>query len=226
MTDRPIIFSAPMVRALLAGRKTQTRRIIKPQPIAPERWAGTWVDAGRERHAGCMDGERAIVRFEVGDRLWLREAWAAWMCAPCLPAGMGGELDQSEVLYKATDNGWRAMIADRDQLKALAAKREDGKTGNWVTRSPIHMPRWASRLTLTVTNVRVQRLCEISREDVIAEGITHRDGYPIEDCWWGWHEPFAQLWDKLHGDGAWSANPLVAALTFTVQHANIDQVAA
>ena len=79
------------------------------------------------------------------------------------------------------------------------------------------MPREFSRLTLTVTDVRVQPLQGISREDVIAEGITD-----LEDVVAGWHEPYARLWNSMHGAGAWDMNPWVAAISFTVHHANID----
>ena len=79
------------------------------------------------------------------------------------------------------------------------------------------MPREFSRLTLTVTDVRVQRLQDISREDVIAEGIAD-----LDDVVAGWHEPYARLWNTLHGADAWDANPWVAAISFTVHHANIN----
>lgn len=183
MTDRPIIFSAPMVRALLDGRKTQTRRIYRVPP-------GSYVEQGRiwAMTDGCPHGDAALP-YAPGDRLWVREAFT--------------EVPMIGPRYYATND-----------IPASFKKV-----------SPIHMPRWASRLTLTVTEVRVQRLQEISEEDARSEGfgslittvdklgpsITARDG-------------FREIWHTLHGPGAWDANPWVAALTFTVHRQNIDQM--
>lgn len=218
MADRPIIFSAPMVRALLDGRKTQTRRVLKPQP--PERPAPNCHPSYKQKHpAPYLDaycGERATAAnprgmsrdwhwwqvddrpgpvacrapYAPGDRLWVREAWAS--------DGMVG------VRYYATDD-----------VHELRRKR-----------SPIHMPRWASRLTLLVTDVRVQRLQEISEADAKAEGV---GGV----CWEDWRDyggpssyrlPFRSLWNSIHGHDAWDDNPGVCALTFTVHRCNIDQM--
>lgn len=204
--DRPIIFSAPMVRALIEGRKTQTRRIIRPQPREPIFIAGSWLDEAR--------GERKITPYAIGDRLWVREAY-----------------------YRTDDGEYEHVIfaADSDEVAehldgiARLKTSHPSAVATWEKhekrRPSIHMPRWASRLTLLVTDVRVQRLQEISKGDVIAEGITNREGAPIADCVAGWHEPFAQLWDKLHGDGAWGENPWIVALTFSVHKANIDALA-
>lgn len=199
MTDRPIIFSAPMVRALLEGRKTQTRRVIKPQPH--EHPSGRWM---------------AEIRFTKGDRLWVREAFIT-----------GFDLDEDDrptgdrkVWYRATDGGLRWYDPDADHFLDVAP---------W--RPSIHMPRWASRLTLTVTDVRVQRLQDISRGDAMADGCPFAnmaDG-PDPRKW------FADLWKDLHqpiirrapgsskaNPAAWDANPWVCALTFTVEQRNID----
>ena len=203
MADRPIIFSAPMVRALLAGRKTQTRRVLKLQPIP-----FTIDEAGTPCDVGLLHVEgdalprvtlgRVItmqeVRFAVVDRLWVRENW--WSDS-------------------ATGGHEHGYLADGELYAGNASVKR---------RSSMMMPRRLSRLTLTVTNVRVQRLQNISREDVIAEGITKRDGCPIEDVWAGWHEPYAKLWDDLHGEGAWTANPWVAAISFTVHRGNINAI--
>lgn len=196
MTDRPILFSAPMVRALLHGTKTQTRRVVK---------------APRSSH---IDGR--VFTAAVGDRLWVREA-----CVTMAAADGGPD---RRVAYAA------------DGEPAFGAK---GQYGHWIltSRVSIHMPRWASRLTLTVTDVRVQRLQGISEEDAIAEGILRGD--PLPDIpssagviWSGgvgdlgsefaWTrspiEAYRDLWDSINaarGFG-WAANPYVVALTFTV----------
>lgn len=222
MTDRPIIFSAPMVRALLDGRKTQTRRVLKPQPEFrggagdwndPEEWG--WED---EDGAHLSVLEIAPNRFACGDRLWVRERFAV--------SGIGWGKKPSEacggkVHYSADpDHGWQDYW------------------GSW--RPSIHMPRWASRITLTVTDVRVQRLQAISEADAVAEGIErYKPEYPSlwrrgalkgdqnnVQCTAFPKLAFRSLWEDLHGPEAWERNPWVCALTFTVQRGNIDQVAA
>ena len=203
MADKPIIFSAPMVRALIEGRKTQTRRVLKPQPEL--------IDEDRVRcveYKGQVYSGNTRVPYAPGDRLWVKEA-VTWVSAW----------------------GWRYR-ADNDDL---SEKRQQGEVGRW--RSPIFMPRWASRLTLTVTDVRVQRVQDISEEDAVAEGIEpyagidpdcggYRDySSPSGGYWLHPRVSFGTLWNTLHGptpNAAWHANPWVAAYTFTVQRGNID----
>ena len=217
MTDRPIIFSAPMVRALLDGRKTQTRRALKPQPEYIEssgRWKWSLPPKTRRNVTGgsVVTGSREFWEYApngsfpyaVGDLHRAREHCATW----------GGH----EAIYRADDAVEYGLAVS------------DGKFGaKWKARPSIHMPRWASRLTLTVTDVRVQRLQDISEADAIAEGVIHDSfggwrghegtiGYPT--AIWAYHH----LWNSLHGPGAWDANPWVVALTFTVQRGNIDKI--
>ncbi len=184
MTDRPILFSAPMVRALLDGRKTQTRRILKPQPLMG--------------YAPDVTASKGI-RFAKGDRLWVRETWSAehlWAGTkprdiPCGPFWFWPDGDPSD--------------------------------GDWTKPKPgIHMPRWASRLTLTVTDVRVERLQEISEGDAIAEGSREPSLVPIIGACWSERDAYAKLWEYINGPGSWGANPWVVALTFTVEQRNID----
>jgi hypothetical protein len=177
--ERPIIFSGPMVRALLEGRKTQTRRVVKGMAL-------DWLDdAGFTPEFVANPANRLCPYGVPGDRLWVRETWATWMHAPCLPGGMGGALsrDPDDWLYKATEPEWAAMLADRATLRAYNVSREDGSTGNYVVRPSIHMPRWASRLTLEITEVRVERLQDISEADAIAEGL-YRSKPDEEDREW------------------------------------------
>lgn len=195
MTDRPILFSAPMVRALLEGRKTQTRRILPPaaQSRYRETPAGVDVDCGFMgwqpaetvlSEARWVSAKGALPPYAPGDRLWVREAFSY---ADHLP---------ETVWYWA-----------------------DGKVAAFDCCRPkpsIHMPRWASRLTLVVTDVRVQRLQDISRDDCIAEGAPPPDGaYSMRDS-------FRMLWEGINGAGSWDANPWVAAISFVVHRANID----
>ncbi|MGM0584254.1 MAG: hypothetical protein ACQEUZ_06355, partial [Pseudomonadota bacterium] len=159
MTDKPIIFSGPMVRALLEGRKSMTRRVLKPQPVARDvRFLG-YLPRRRIGFALCHDGganETLYARLPCaeGDCLWVREAHAfGWPVVP-------GE-----------------TTPHAEGPDHVVTYRADGHTpfggGHW--RSPIHMPRWASRLTLTVTDVRVQRVQWISAEDTAAEGASASD---------------------------------------------------
>lgn len=203
MADRPILFSGPMVRALLDGRKTQTRRVMKPQP---EPFDAMFSDAGRWWTGDAVTGEvHQVLRvpYATGDRLWVREAWADIANDPHC------DLHQSGIqhAYRSTDDD-EFTIPPR-----------------W--RTSIHMPRAVSRLTLIVTDVRVQRLHDISEADAVAEGV---DAVTMSDvprqASLSRRSDFAALWYIIHGPGAWDANPWVCALTFTVAHGNIDQLPA
>lgn len=201
MTDRPIIFSAPMIRALLDGRKTQTRRVLNPQPSGD----GLYYDISAAKRA---------LKVCKGDWLWVREA-----CA------IVGNVDPGFVLYRA--NGYEAECERHGFDKPLPRESDV----RW--RPSIHMPRWASRITLIVTDTRVQRLQEISEEDAIAEGIYWTEQFEgwtsgagvDESCDYHGAKPalsYAKLWDRINGPGAWEANPWVAAYSFTVHKRNID----
>jgi hypothetical protein len=230
MTDRPIIFSAPMIRALLNGRKTQTRRILKavvrPAPamdaVNPKntiRHPAPYLDAycsDRKTAANSRgmstnwcwwtrDDRQCLPTFRVGyapgDRLWVRENWQT---------------------YSTLDN---------DAPSALTGLRvwysaDDGNKPQSKVRPSIHMPRWASRLTLTVTGVKVQRLNDISREDAIAEGIVEDDG-DIPNIWYcpGGSKVGVKRLGATPQEAFrhfWEANPWIVAITFNVRQSNID----
>jgi len=221
MTDRPILFSAPMVRALLDGRKTQTRRIIKPQPDLEVSCAAVfsdgmfaWMSGDPKDLESWMFHGDFKTPIQNGDRLWVRESWKA--------TGLTAFNKPSETRVC----GRFAYMADAEQLQRDVMIP-------W--RPSIHMPRWASRLTLIVTDVRVERLQDISEADAIAEGCfkdkasgrvfaneaaMHLGG----DEWNNARDWYADLWETINGAGAWDANPWVAAYTFTVHHRNIDEV--
>lgn len=205
MVDRPIIFSGPMIRGLLAGRKTQTRRVARSSApyAAPAR------------------------QFEVGDRLWVRETVACGACAPSRPSYWAPSFWRREQGTPRNPSGlWYA--ADGLEPEKMITER-----GKWVPS--IHMPRWASRLTLIIESVRVERLLDIGEEDSKAEGVqfepsiapdAHRYFVELGDgeCATGWtaREAFSDLWHVIHGPGSWAANPWVRAIGFRVIHANID----
>lgn len=166
MKERPILFSAPMVRAILEGRKTQTRRIAKEFDPTPGKMDG--ILSRHPHQQGCRYGK-------PGDRLWVRETWG-W-----------DDEDPSAVnpRYRATHSS-----ADR-----------------WIPS--IHMPRWASRITLKVESVRLERLQDISQKDAYSEGVTINDPDGCDPVM-----SFAELWESINGPGSWEANPWVWVVQF------------
>lgn len=194
MTERPILFSAPMVRALLAGTKTQTRREVKPQTaILTDEMARAF---GVQPPLG---ENSAVVRCPygaVGDRLWVKETW---FTAENLDGIKPTDLSSDVRINYAADLAEDDIILGR-------------------LRPSIFMRRWMSRITLELTAVRVERLNEISEADAIAEGVASEDHIrkpgdpylplvsPVEH--------YAKLWESLNGAGSWAANPWVWVLTF------------
>jgi len=224
MTDRPILFSGPMIRALLEGRKTQTRRVFK----------GIEADGNGtfhvfNRHGGLIGVSEADVPIEApdympyagGDRLWVREAHSLLPRTAYRGSVGTGTIEQVE--------------HPTDGYTAAVFREGFDRSGRPRWRPGIHMPRWASRLTLIVTDVRVERVKEISTSDCFAEGIqrpacltdpnvpmlgsdkTLRDNTV---------RGFRDLWDSLNANRGfgWEANPWVVALTFNVIKQNIDQI--
>lgn len=218
MSIKPILFSGPMVRALLAGTKTQTRRTLKPQPelqgngLYHVRGGGGGVVNVAEGDIGATAVD--YLRIALGDRLWVRETWTLHDRAA----------DVGIVAYAATftSHGWTETTEQVPRGLTLSTRTQPVQRG-W--RPSIHMPRWASRLTLTVTDVRVERLQDISEADAKAEGceattcanvLAPNDGFP------SFRSAYAILWDSINGPGSWEANPWVAAYTFTVHRGNVD----
>ena len=216
MREMPILFSAPMVRALLSGEKTQTRRAmkLKPHQQIEERDDGTpwpWMHDG-ERDA---DAWLSCPYGQPGDRLWVRETFqyrgasydgegledSEWF--RCY--GKGGAPDNWDPMYPA---GWKPSRHMSVRAMTEPADQEDGVT-SWITKKipSIHMPRWASRITLEVTSVRVERLQDISEADAAAEGV-HTD----PDC--PAYDAYQALWEQINGKGSWDANPWVWVIDF------------
>ncbi|MFA7667771.1 MAG: hypothetical protein WCX93_00295 [Burkholderiaceae bacterium] len=217
MRERPILFSGPMVRSILAGHKTQTRRVIKPQPRGHIAWKNDrqWIVSGTgeigDTGLHCPYGE-------AGGRLWVRESFQF--------AASLDHLSPGAVADKCLDAGYSTPWAPT-QYEA------DGqRTGSWrgfdtppvVTepgklRPSIHMPRWASRITLEITGVRVERLRDISDDDVIAEGVDNliaAEAVGKSPLKMGLAATcgFAYLWDKINGPGSWESNPWVWVVEF------------
>lgn len=228
MADKGIIFSAPMVRALLAGRKTQTRRLIKPctdPNVKPGDILVSWP-----ADAFIRQGVRFRPRYMTGDRLYVREA--------CRALELEDGFDQVEYLA----DGEMVRIGDHPEhaikwLKLFHYGQKKGETPAGLRGKgipSIHMPRWASRLSLLVTDVRVQRWKDISEADALAEGIEqHGRFFGLPDDDWDNAElsavaAYARLWKSLHTkDGeTWADNPWVVAVSFDVAQRNIDAVPA
>tara|TARA_R110000868_G_scaffold237132_9_gene491643 strand:+ start:43393 stop:44052 length:660 start_codon:yes stop_codon:yes gene_type:complete len=217
MADKPILFSGPMVQSLLAGRKTQTRRIMPRHDCLAQAYRPIVIGGRVFNYSG--DEEISRAPFTIGDRLWVREAWKA--CAQ-MDGVKPSDMSQHEP---------RMFLAD-DQIVEPACMMI--KPGRY--RPPMFMPRWASRLTLTVTDVRVQRVQEISEADAQAEGVEAsgwRPSFSDPDNAGG-HESisakdeFSDLWDGLNAKRgySWASNPWVAAYSFEVAKINIDQMGA
>lgn len=183
MKERGMLFSGSMVMALLDGRKTQTRRIVKNHNFS--------IVNGRPHYAK-LDGSFYDCPYGVaGDRIWVRETWSG----PRLEERARNPKHPMDVVTYRADAG-----------------RHEQEVTSW--RRSIHMPRWASRITLEITEVRVERLQDISEEDAQAEGVPwpkkgeHGRAFPT--C----VDAYQSLWESLHGAGSWAANPFVWALTF------------
>ena len=201
MSERPILFSAPMVRAILEGRKSQTRRVVNPQPVNPVGDPGfsPAEDVWRWDHENvrvCPYGA------PWGDRLWVRETWTGTWC-----------YEEMHLAYAADGSERTLEVPDVPQDYALP--KAAIKPGAWVT--PLFMPRWASRLTLEITDVRVQRVQEISEEDAQAEGVEAERWVKIGgENGASYRMGFRSIWDHINAKRgySWQSNPWVWAVSF------------
>lgn len=223
MKERPMIFNTEMVRAILDGRKTQTRRIMKKQPEPSKAREGDFyfpcdkmqsmvhVSDFIPGNSMIPDAHEFFSKCcpfgEVGDRIWVRETWARYNI----------DQDSHDMAYRAT------------------TPEDWAEEGRW--RPSIHMPRWASRITLEITGVRVERLNDITHEDAGREGL-HTEvwdqtvvarNYAAEDeffQFWSESMPhyvemnelfrasFHSLWQSIYGEESWQANPWVWVIDF------------
>lgn len=200
--ERPILFSGPMVRAIQEGRKTQTRRVVW-HPLALHAKLilgphdGEWWDCVQQDDTG---GQILCPYGKPGDRLWVRETWRCH----------GGR----EYEYQKHQPSIRYR-ADSDLVDAVSAE--------W--RRSIHMPRWASRITLEIVSVRVEMLQDISEEDAKAEGADFGFWHPEQgvfseptdeedeqnSCY---RDGFGFIWESINGPGSWDLNPWVWVVEF------------
>ncbi|MCG3463086.1 hypothetical protein L7G72_14790 [Xenorhabdus bovienii] len=206
MKETPIIFNTDMVRAILDGRKTQTRRVIQSPAknmqyqgsevirhrALGNKWYGDYVFSMRDKHGTWQDYTHKqfiakCPRGQIGDQLWVRETFAMGLCT------------KSGLAYRAThkpedlDDGWWEKI-------------------KWTPS--IHMPRWASRITLEVTDVRVERLGDISDDDAKAEGCWYGKGDNTVDPAVIPENHFPTLWAAIYSEESWNANPWVWVIEF------------
>ncbi|ECS6813164.1 TPA: hypothetical protein R4A86_003325 [Salmonella enterica subsp. enterica serovar Javiana] len=207
MKERGMIFNAEMVNAILSGRKTQTRRPIK--------WKQTRFTEIAERDDGSLwpwaeDCERggdiwfACPYGEIGDRIWVRETWQV----------IHDHIDESShvedrtyapSIPKEKDRYWHAVYAEH-----FGDESREDRGFPW--RPAIHMPRWASRILLEITDVRVERLRDLSEEDAKSEGIIPSAGGVLPG--WEYRINFRDLWMDIYGTDNWEANPWVWVIEF------------
>lgn len=228
MTDRPITFSAPMVLALLAGRKFETRRVVEAitgvqrlvcrSCCCSER---EWKDGKHSPEcAGTLEWTSASkVDQRAGDRLYVREAIERWLS--------GNNIGMAYVRYRA------------DSFAVLHHWPSEWQR---AFAPAMHMPRTVSRMTLPVTEVRIERLHDITEAGALNEGVCLRSEHAT---WKDWHVPgvehpnkdfpylsratpremYAALWDVIHGSGHWLSNPWVSVTKWhTVAHQNVDNI--
>ncbi|KYQ82514.1 hypothetical protein AWW72_18075 [Acinetobacter sp. NRRL B-65365] len=229
MKERPILFNTEMVRAILEGRKTQTRRLVKPQPtVCDEDRGGHWwpsnavqsmvhVEKELQDYKGLWRGliETCNPFGEVGDQLWVRETW--------YQKGTVGRSYPDDDEYQFFGHKQAAYVADGEAPNDWTVKK----------RPSIHMPRWASRIQLEITNIRIERLKDISEADAIAEGMTFTDygqnhfGNPNpgwlwkqssnhDQCLMTARHAFGNLWESINGKGSWDENPWVWVVEFNL----------
>lgn len=222
--ERPILMSAPMVRAILAEEKTQTRRIVKPQPYFDSRnnlifgkWnygqdiCGTHALPFKNMLCECPYGT-------VGDRLWVREAFFEVYDADTFrPTG--------RYCYAATHEGYVNVL---DEAGGIKLNKDGSEASPW--KPSIHMPRVASRILLEITGIRVERLQDISEDDALAEGVAFNGDY---DLWWDYLrnqwicvdpiDSYESLICKINGKDAWDKNPWVWVVEFKVIEVKGDE---
>ena len=243
--ERPILFTAPMVQAILEGRKTQTRRILKGIDLQ-------YVQADKSYESGEVystyqafydNGKYSVTRHSlkdwvsilkcpygnVGDELWVRE-------------NVYADHDQSEVITCAKYFDGVSVLYDgtHDDPDADEYEKYEGSLAHWwysrETCPSIHMPRWASRIQLRITDIRIEQLKSVSEQDAISEGLKSiskdgelfkwglpdYDGFPGNDNHgWPWNcweispiSAFMKVWEMVHGEGSWNKNPWVWVVEF------------
>lgn len=220
---KPILFSTPMVQAILEGRKTQTRRVLKPQPlvhnevikmpIPMDEYSKTMKQYVKKGYTqiytkGVLQGMIApkCPFGEVGDTIWVRETWQHTS-----EFGINNQDENAGYIYKASENG----------------KDWEENTEGWKWKPSIFMPKDACRIFLKITNIRVERLQDISEEDAIVEGAKPcTDNLTMENRVHNYNNPstaqfplvhyygFQSLWQSINGKESWDSNPYVWVIEF------------
>ena len=239
MKERPILFSAPMVRAILDGAKSQTRRIMKPQADTAHDGEPYWFVGGYRAwtYRNTSDVLRKGCNVlpcpygKPGDRLYVRETWRYrdWT-----------EDGEPEIEFRAGGKSclftWEQIPVDWvDRLTDTWADLSDSanyainqRAADRHWRPAIHMPRWASRITLEITGIRVERLQDVGEADAVAEGVKRRplavspsrtvptywDYLRNEPSYRTARDSFSSLWESINGPGSWAANPCVWVVEF------------
>lgn len=255
MKTKPILFSTPMIQALLDGRKTMTRRIVKPESINE---AIEWCGGGCDEEPATIDTFQLHWGVSHDDGKAVKAQWlvssSEYQEEGVVPIGEGygnvGDLIYVREGFRC--NGWATDVATifykackhKSYTEMCEQYPVEGKKPLLVTptwKPSIHMPRWASRLTLEITDVRIERLNDISNPDSLAEGIITEqfrpdDGFPVCD---GYLAPgnktnlavpyrtdasiaFRDLWQSINGEDSWEANPWVWVVEFKVHKMNVD----
>jgi hypothetical protein len=217
MKEKPILFSGEMVRAILAGRKTQTRRVVR----YPHSWLTPYaggnkakafelfheeVEASSFWNAGSNDGschwqcgdEWLPQNYQVGELLWVKETHSFW----------SHSFESVGVEYAAGGEHKIVDFPDKVGMPSLEVQCRENLGGGRRKRPSIFMPRWASRITLEIVGVHIERLKDISNEDYFAEGLP-ADTTKCNRTWYG------DLWEEINGKGSWDANPWVWVVTFS-----------
>ncbi|HBQ5755661.1 TPA: hypothetical protein L7588_001432 [Klebsiella pneumoniae subsp. pneumoniae] len=197
MKERGMIFNGEMVRAILDGRKTQTRRIIKDCTVGRDQ-ISKFIQI-EKKFIGCYPEDvpeliRECCPYGVpGDRIWVREAFRVHSRAT----------DVATLVYKASErNSW----TEQTHRVPVAVCNKPATPEKWTPS--LHIPRWASRILLEITGVRVERLRSMSQDDARAEGVIAASG-PMEAGL-----AFHELWDSIYGEESWKANPWVWVIEF------------
>jgi hypothetical protein len=221
MKERPILFSAPMVRAILAGTKTQTRRVAKGLALE-------WLSEGFEPAFVADDANRLCPYGQPGDRIYVREAFRLLGVFDADSPIAVGEL----CLNAGYPKPWAPIQYEADGsrdnwMHVGTPPHDDGPPEAGKLRPGIHMPRWASRILLEIVGVRVERLQDISDADAIAEGIERNSEYPTLWKRGNLHGDqnivkstgfpklgYRSIWEQINGAGSWAANPWVWVVEF------------
>jgi hypothetical protein len=212
MNEHPILFSGPMIQAILAGHKTQTRRVLNPQPI----WIGD--HATGHWHLEGFEGEHLVYGGPFNPIEYAKYPYGSWFAHSNSPYGVVGDRlwvretgwERPDLTPKMTREGadtWPRYMYDADNCD-----HDQLREWGWKRRPSIFMPRWASRITLEITGLRVERVQDISEEDAIREGVETKEPNHVV----GARYRFGQLWNSINAkrNFGWDVNPWVWVVEF------------